>query len=134
MRISSSYVVEKGKQPDKDGFVVQVSATDTDLTLLRSNVARRSSEIDTIPDAVAFEDSEGNAVVSVDQVQRNRVIYLAQPISGREVTYVPGSPVVGIALMIMDDMRGRYVDIFDKYDDTFSFHMFGTKGIITRDP
>ncbi|ORX72344.1 cytochrome P450 [Linderina pennispora] len=128
-----SIVVEKGKRPDKDGFIVSVSAADTDLAMLRANIAQRSTGITMLPEAVAFEDEEGNEIVSIDQVQRARVVYLTTPIAGLEAPVVRGYPIFGIAPMLFSDMRQQSISYFDRYGDTFSYYLLGVKGYYTRD-
>ncbi|KAJ1954563.1 hypothetical protein GGI12_005761, partial [Dipsacomyces acuminosporus] len=130
-------VVEKGKDPQKDGQVITASSSDADLAELSRTIAHRflpNSQGTVLPSAVALEDSAGAPVTTYSQLSELRVVYLSRSLAVKEAPVVPGYPLVGIVPYTLKDARGAMVNFFDTYGDTVHYYLFSSRVFASRDP
>ncbi|ORX68270.1 cytochrome P450 [Linderina pennispora] len=126
-------VVEQGKNPDRDGFIVATTTTDTDLTQFSAEIAKRmSTDISVHPSAIELVDADSNAVKTIEQLAQSRVVFLTTPLDVREAPMVPGYPLVGILPHFINGIRPALERFYADHGDTFVGHGFFLRGYMTR--
>ncbi|KAJ1964760.1 hypothetical protein GGI12_001203, partial [Dipsacomyces acuminosporus] len=129
-------VVERGRQPEIEGFIVPVSSGDSDLSQFRHDIASRSTEASIIPSAVELLDSNGNPLETIKDLLVSRIAYLARPLVGRRAPDIKGYPILGVVPLIITPKGFRYEinKFFEQHGDTVGFSIMGAYQIATRDP
>ncbi|ORX68966.1 cytochrome P450 [Linderina pennispora] len=127
-------VVEKGKAPETDGFIVSTTLADADLSNFRQSIAKRSPGALFVPEAIQLEDINGKVIESIGHLSACKVAFLAKPVSVREAPLVPGYPLIGALPRFMRNFREGLSSMHDSHGDTVQLYIFSQRFFVTRDP